>query len=171
MRDTDWAWLAAAVDGEGSIDSLPGGQARISVCNTHRGFIENCKRIMGTDTNIHIGDKHIGGRKTLFVVGVYSKLEILRVAKGLLPHLIIKKDKALKAIRDVSSRRHYRPGPCVKCGAEHHCHNLCQKHYNEAYGRKVYQRYRLKHLGPPDPLFWRKRKRNASGQWIKNFPN
>ena len=164
MNSIDCAWLAAAIDGEGNISIGKYGSVRVGVYNTHRGFCEKAATLM--NGKVFSDSRHIGKRKICYRAEVTDSKKILSFLPSIIPHLIIKPELARRMVEIATTRRPYRPGPCIICGKPHLSKGLCSRHYNQKFGREIYRRYRLKKLGPPDYEFWKKRTRNAAGQFV-----
>lgn len=108
---TESAWLAAAVDGEGSIGIYNGGgnqgrYAQIQVSNTDVRFVDRFKEIIGCGssvmrTNFHKAHK---GRKPIFHYALKGSSRCYWVLKQIEPYLIIKRDKALKIIEELETK-------------------------------------------------------------------
>lgn len=100
MKDVDAAWLAAAIDGEGTISILRRGNNKklvpyIALCNNNKEFIDKASALM----DIHSFSKN---KKTFRIYTQYrDKIKYLILAMA--PYLIIKRHNArcvLKMIDD-----------------------------------------------------------------------
>jgi hypothetical protein len=114
MTEAEKAWLACAIDGEGTIyvtDKVAkktGWKVRrvvLCVCNTNLDFLTEAGRLLG-NSNIELQkDKRkrsLGGHranKDCYQVRQYDRFKAVAILKELLPYLIIKKDKALAGIQ------------------------------------------------------------------------
>lgn len=97
------SWLAAAVDGEGSVilrnrgrgkARAPRFQAHVVIVNNHRGFLEFAQKVAKAG-NIYEG---AGRRKANWQLRIERRDDVLRVLEAIEPYLIIKKDKARAAM-------------------------------------------------------------------------
>lgn len=104
MNKIDKAWLACAIDGEGTIVFGKRGGKRhnnlvtVAIYNTNRNFLENCQRIAKTG-QIRLIHPHRENEKQYFHFVIWKHTPILQLLKEILPFLIIKKLEAEKAIR------------------------------------------------------------------------
>lgn len=165
LTEREIGWLAAAIDGEGNLGIDRNGAIRCSICNTDKNFILYAKKLMGPASWM-VNQKVRGNRMPLYVAGLTQSREAARILSQIVSALIIKRGKARAIIELSRLKRPYRPGPCTVCGKPHACKGLCIGHYREKYGKEIYMRYRLKHFGPPDHEFWKKRARSGTGQFI-----
>lgn len=107
-KKVDLAWLAAAIDGEGSIychSRYNGTQLfKIIIMNTDIRFINKAKRIVGYDVGIEtkIKKKHELGKKNIYTLSIANVAILRPLLKQLIPHLVIKKDKAINALYAIS---------------------------------------------------------------------
>lgn len=106
MIETDAAWLACAIDGEGYIRVTP-TIVRIGVTNTNRNFVEKALRIAKSGYIQEINNRVSNGkaRKTMFDARVSAHEPALWVLENVLPHLVIKTELARKGIDFIRSRR------------------------------------------------------------------
>lgn len=89
--ETDWAWLAGAIDGEGSLGfytHYSDYQIALRVFNTNREFIEKASILM--DSNI-TPTSSIISTKPCWCAGVYQYDKILFILEKVLPYLTAKK--------------------------------------------------------------------------------
>lgn len=112
MKKWERAWLASAVDGEGCITNniKNGNNFQIYVVNTNINYLKRAQEL--TDGRIYIMNrKNMGNRVTCYKLSVFKRAQVLKTLKEILPFLIIKKEKALKAIAILKtlpkSRREY----------------------------------------------------------------
>ena len=101
MTETEAAWLAGFMDGEGSISCYMGGRAQqfrswvLTAPNTHHGSIVRCLEITGAGK---IRDKKSRKpnpiHKPMWIWAVNSKREIRDVIQQIYPYLVIKKTQA-----------------------------------------------------------------------------
>ncbi|MEE9198006.1 MAG: hypothetical protein V3U45_07655 [bacterium] len=106
MKTEDAAWLAAALDGEGSLtwnwQELPNGPRaypELRVYNTVKEFVEKAARVMETRTAIyenHSPERH-GGR-TVYAAACTRREEVGRLLQAVLPYLIIKRERAVEIL-------------------------------------------------------------------------
>jgi hypothetical protein len=97
MRDVDAAWLAAAIDGEGTLSVVRRGKnhwiATIRVFNNNLDFIKKVKKIIGDEVGGICERKNKLGNIT-FNYGTQRKGIIKKVIKDIFPYLIVKKHNA-----------------------------------------------------------------------------
>ncbi len=103
MSETEKSWLAAVIDGEGSIGTTcRRGKTypRLEVCNTDFRFIERCFEITGVGTIYEQkhGPSEIPHRKTLYRWRASSQ-NVVEIAAQVMDYLVIKKEKANAAIQ------------------------------------------------------------------------
>lgn len=93
----NYAYLAGLIDGDGCIIFSPKGRSRVSVVITQadRKFLEQIKDQIKSGG---IYDKSRYGRGTSFNYIINRREVVCRVLEGVLPHLILKKEKALRAL-------------------------------------------------------------------------
>ncbi len=104
MKPIDASWLASAIDGEGWIyfREKPTAQVVVGVCNTYRAYVEKASKLMETTITIQM---HGGfGRKMVYRTLTKGHEKSLRTLNAILPFLIIKREKAEKAIEFIQSR-------------------------------------------------------------------
>ena len=106
MKDVDAAWLAAAIDGEGTITVTKrknkivgdGYSPKITIGNNCEEFVEKARRIIGHG-GIYSRKYEIRGESRItYQFNVGSRGVILLVLKEILPYLIVKKNNAEKII-------------------------------------------------------------------------
>jgi len=108
MSETERAWLAAAIDGEGSIKlsryrngTYAARATQLIVSNINPPFIEKCRAITG------VGRIRVEERKPwnpVYLWYVQAHVEIKEILTQILPYLIIKKELAEKLIKYVNMR-------------------------------------------------------------------
>jgi hypothetical protein len=91
MRDVDAAWLAAAIDGEGSISIKKNKNKTrdipyIALYNNNKEFIEKGARLMGI--------RSLSKSKNCFRIYVSNKDDIVRIILSIAPFIIIKRHNA-----------------------------------------------------------------------------
>jgi len=110
LTEPEKAWLAAAIDGEDSIgiyQSSDGRRAQVRVCNTDVRFVERAKEIVGCGSisysRVHKGEGH-KGHKPVHDYSLKGSLRNLRLLQQIEPYLIIKRDKALAIIEEITTK-------------------------------------------------------------------
>ena len=107
MDDLQKAWIACAIDTEGSIIATPNNSLRITVGNICKEFCDHIQTITGIGT-VGIHDKtrqHI-----LYAWNLYNQSDIYLTLKASLPWMIVKKDRAETACKYIEMRmQHERP--------------------------------------------------------------
>ena len=106
VKAIDRAWLACAIDSEGTIgyyrrgvnqDKVPQWRISCYICNSDRRYAEKCAFLMRAKIKERPEDKRITKNgepyKPRYYVEV-TNLKAYRVIKQILPYLIIKADKA-----------------------------------------------------------------------------
>lgn len=126
MRDTEAAWLACAIDGEGYLSkrdfenrsegARPWPQVFVGVTNSHRGFIEKACRLLGSSSiSVHKAEgKAPGGysrKKPMYHTTVSGHEKVLAALESVLPYLEIKKEKAMEMTRFIRGRAWGRLSP------------------------------------------------------------
>ena len=96
MRKEDFAWLACAIDGEGSI-IYHGTCWSIQIYNTNRAFVEKAAKLLGSKVKVR---KHKNPKYSpCYITMVASRKKLKELLPKLLPFLIIKNDLAQKALK------------------------------------------------------------------------
>jgi len=93
MKETDKAWLAAAIDGEGTIAwyvNRKSGVPYITVCNNHKGFVEKAQKICRYG-GIYSRQAKLS---TNYVYTITQLNAVGYILKEIMPYLIVKKKKA-----------------------------------------------------------------------------
>jgi ssDNA-binding Zn-finger/Zn-ribbon topoisomerase 1 len=95
------AWLAAFVDGEGSISKLKKNKNswRLSIANTSRKLLQKAKKI----TRCGNIEKHKG---SVSHWEVNRKADIHYVLSNILPYLILKRSKAIKCLKAIEKDKY-----------------------------------------------------------------
>lgn len=98
LSSEEVAWLAALIDGEGSIlmsKSKTDTGLRLNISNTHGPLVSKIAEVTGTG---RIGEVHRGGnRKLIYNWQCYGD-NARNLIRQMLPWLIVKKDKALEVL-------------------------------------------------------------------------
>lgn len=96
----DWSYLAGFIDGEGSIViyTKPRKRVIINIPNTHLESINEIKRFLKVG-NVHTYKRGKDHWKPYSLYHISSHKEVKEILTNLLPYLIIKKQKALQAIK------------------------------------------------------------------------
>lgn len=107
MTEIEKAWLAAAVDGEGTIGFYNGGitkngnkkwiRTEICICNTNKDFLLHAKDLTGVG---NISVKHRERRKPTYEWSTHGR-KIAIIIDQILPYLIIKKQTALNTLKSI----------------------------------------------------------------------
>lgn len=92
MKQVDGAWLAAAIDGEGSI--CIGKNKCILLVNTVEDFVVNAKEMCGGCGTISSREPAKKHYKILYRWTVTGRSDLRKILTAILPYLIIKVDKA-----------------------------------------------------------------------------
>jgi len=99
LTETEKAWLAGVIDGEGSVGiyrSADGRRIEVQVCNTHFGFITKIRDVVGCGsicTRHFHGSLH-KGRKPLDQYTMKGSERGLKLLEQVLPYLIVRREKA-----------------------------------------------------------------------------
>lgn len=104
LTEPEKAWLACAIDGEGSIEpglcwcrGKPQFHPRILVFNTSLSFVNEAERILGTDVKTRPVNVTTN-KKTEYRAGLYDHKGIISILEQIFPYLIVKKEYAEVAI-------------------------------------------------------------------------
>lgn len=95
--DIEKGWLAAAIDGEGTI-TLKIGAARIFITNTDRKFIDHAVSLFGTHAKVY-EHQPLPPRKLKMVAVLSVQSDIRKVLIQIEPYLIIKRKLAQDMIK------------------------------------------------------------------------
>lgn len=104
------AWLAAAIDGEGSIGlynyTNDGRRTVIQMGNTSKAFVTEFRRIIGCGSQIlrHNMGKDHKGRKPMHYYNLKGSRRCCLVLTQVIPYLIIKKIKAKRIVAEVTNK-------------------------------------------------------------------
>jgi hypothetical protein len=100
-----WAYVAGYFDGEGNAshyDIKRGGKTcGLSWHNTHKKSLEDIQQFMGVGRFFAKEPKGIS-TKTVFILKVSRRCDLIRVCDEMLPHLIVKKE-VVQRIRDYAA--------------------------------------------------------------------
>lgn len=107
-----WPWIAGFFDGEGSVSYYKSGpkgypQTRISIASTDRFVLEAIQSFTGVGA-ILPQKKADGRHKQLWAWHVGKGSDVEAVLLGMLPHLVVQKDRALlllEACKPMSPKR------------------------------------------------------------------
>ena len=104
------AWLAAVIDGEGSIGLYNYGKEGRRVCiqisNTNKNFITEMRRIIGCGSQINRTNWHKShkGRKPMYLYSLKGSNRCYWILKQIIPYLIIKREVALSIIKELENK-------------------------------------------------------------------
>jgi hypothetical protein len=101
LKDEDLVWLAAAIDGEGSIihsvNHKRGTECwKVEVFNTNREFVEKAAKILGG--RIYVREHENPNWSPCYHTEVADRKKLKELLPKLLPYLIIKRGLAQKAL-------------------------------------------------------------------------
>ena len=114
MTEAEKAWLASAIDGEGSImkyirKKTGATMICIMVCNTNRDYVAFAAKLFGTAVSERpariIFEKKYGiilHAKTIYTAYLYGFLGLKTVLTQIMPYLIIKTEKAKHALEYIN---------------------------------------------------------------------
>jgi len=104
LTETEKAWLACAIDSEGSIVIGKGRVKKkhvifvpmVNLSNTHQGYIDHARELINRVAgNSYTSRAHKSSvHKVVHRIGVMSFPRVTAILKEILPYLIIKKDRA-----------------------------------------------------------------------------
>lgn len=107
MDNTEAAWLACAIDGEGTLSILDDRgvvSVRLSVYNTSEEFIRRAEKLMEAHVyRTEPGTASPLSRRPIFSAQIGAHEKVLTILHQILPFLIIKRKKALEAIRRIET--------------------------------------------------------------------
>ncbi len=108
LSEIEKAWLAGVIDCEGSVGLYrmkEGRRVVIQVANTHRGFIERVKQVIGCGCICpHIpGGLHIG-KKTVYHYICHGSERGIKLLTQVRPYLIIKGEKTDTILNELRSK-------------------------------------------------------------------
>jgi len=96
MKETDWAYLAGLIDGDGTISIRHVHKNKycpyVSIANTNRAALERCRDMMGSGSITTKRARKKNHLESYAVNWVYDVA--LKIVEKCLPYLIIKKDRA-----------------------------------------------------------------------------
>lgn len=112
MSEPEKAWLAATIDGEGSIglyNFKSGRSVTIQIGNTNRAFVARMKEIIGCGSSIlerqyNSTLSNHKGRKPIYFYCLKGSNRCYWVLIQVVDYLIIKKDKAQKIIKELEEK-------------------------------------------------------------------
>jgi hypothetical protein len=96
MKKEDAAWLAAAIDGEGSIICSTNSRG-IIIANTNKAFLERVVHICRGGSIVE-GKPQKAHYKVPYKFVIYSKRLQKKVLESILPYLIIKQELGMKLL-------------------------------------------------------------------------
>ncbi len=99
VEEEDIAWLACAVDGEGTICVDKDGRCQVAVYNTNRKFVEKAAMLMGA--KVYKLNRKSSEHRLVYSAYTNKKMTVLKVLKQIESRLIIKRTKAIQAIRTI----------------------------------------------------------------------
>lgn len=121
VTETDKAWFAGIIDGEGTINIYRGGTAgktpvfRICLVNSSMPMMVKCQEIMSEicGKEIRIRPKKyykssIKSNLNMWLLETNERKSVLALVKAITPYLVAKKDKALFFLRWLDGRTMYR---------------------------------------------------------------
>jgi hypothetical protein len=113
MTAVQKAWLACAIDGEGTIGIYPGGITKtghkkwpitsVIITNTDRKFLEHARIITGLGSICTTKKRE--NRKVMYQWQVKGHQGVLKILLDIYPYLIIKRKKALGGIDFIKGRQ------------------------------------------------------------------
>ena len=103
LEESDIAWLASAIDGEGTISI---GKSRcivqIAIYNTNKEYTDRAARLMGCKVyKLDTTKNKIKGLGYCYSAYTNRKMTVLKILKQIEPKLIIKRNKAIEGIRTI----------------------------------------------------------------------
>lgn len=109
LTEVERAWLAGVIDREGSVGiyryASEGRRVQIQVFNTHRGFIDRVRDVVGCGS---ISPRELRGlhkgRKTVYHSSLKGSERGLKLLDQILPYLIIKREKAETIVHELRTR-------------------------------------------------------------------
>lgn len=93
LSDIEKGWLAAAIDGEGSVIQDI-SRCALVVVNTDEAFIKYAAQLFGENSKIYVHQPP-SPRKTKYVARLHIQFDIREILLQIIPYLIIKKEKAI----------------------------------------------------------------------------
>lgn len=105
MKPIEASWLAAAIDGEGTILIQGRKTARLAVYNTDRRFVKKAAGLIGCSIYMVRFNSTLTARpKPMFSAQTNNHLVVARALRETLPFLIIKQALAKKAIKFIETK-------------------------------------------------------------------
>ncbi len=102
MTEAEKAWLASAIDGEGSIIHT-NRTLLIAVFNTNLDYCKETARLFGTNANISKRESKVKGWKTCYRAVLCGRIAVKEVLQQIMPYLIIKKEHATKLVNWINN--------------------------------------------------------------------
>ena len=110
LKQWEAAWLAAVIDGEGSIGlydyGKEGRRVMIQMANTDREFVTKMREVIGCGSQINRTRWHLShkGRKVMHLYSLKGSHRCYWVLKQIIPFLIIKRQKAIDIVAHLESK-------------------------------------------------------------------
>lgn len=110
FTEVEAAWLACAIDGEGSFGlydyGKEGRRVLIQVGNTSEAFVNEFKRIIGCGSSVLRTERMSGhlGTKPMYHFTLKGSARCYWVLKQVIPYLIIKKEKAESIVSELENK-------------------------------------------------------------------
>lgn len=107
----DWGYVAGYFDGEGTafvgrIEGSRPNRCSLSWANTHRESLEAIQVFIGCGSvRAHGGNSKPSHYKPSYSLLVSRRLDMMRVANAMLPHVIIKRDKLIELLARIEKRK------------------------------------------------------------------
>ena len=102
IRPYDVGYLAALLDGEGSITIADNGKGhlypRVTITNTNRELLARAQQMIGGGT-IYTQERDNPKHKTVYRLIIVRKMEVYNFLGLVYPHLIEKQEQAIEALR------------------------------------------------------------------------
>jgi len=140
LTEPEKAWLACAIDGEGSIapslgwyNGKPSFHPRILVFNTKLPFINEAERLLGTNMSTQ-KISVTTNKKVEYQAGLADHKEVISILEQIFPYLIINKEKAEVAIDWCKHRIEYYNMPYDTID---YCYYLILKSLNSRQGKTI----------------------------------
>ena len=109
LQNYEASWLAAAIDGEGSIGKYnygkEGRRVIVTVNNTNEQFIDRVKEYVGCGSKVKyakFNESH-KGTKPIYTYSLKGCARCYWLLNQLLPYLIIKKEKVIAIIQELEN--------------------------------------------------------------------
>lgn len=110
LKKWEAAWLAATIDGDGSIGLYNYGKEGRRVCiqmsNTSQAFVQRMREVIGVGSSVMRAgmDKSHKGRKQIYLYSLKGSNRCYKILKQIIPFLVIKKQKALDIVREFEEK-------------------------------------------------------------------